>query len=52
MRNVTNNKSFGSGLTYMNEARKSIDYTLDGIFDFFEQSDLCINYLTGYKNMT
>ena len=32
---ATNNKSFGSELTAINEVRKRIDYTLNDIFVFF-----------------
>ena len=32
---ATDNKSFGSGLTSINEVRKRIDYIADDIFIFF-----------------
>ena len=37
MSNVTNNKSFGLGLTAINEVHKRIYCMLDGIFVFFYQ---------------
>ena len=37
MSDVTDNKSFGLGLTAVNEIRKSIYFMLDGIFVFFYQ---------------
>ena len=52
MSDVTNNKTFGSGLTAITEVRKPIDCILDNIFVSFYLSDLCIEYLTGYGNMT
>ena len=52
MINATDNKSFGLGLRAINEVRKCIDYILDDIFVFFYQSDLRIEALTVYKNMT
>ena len=35
MSDATNNRSFGSGLTAINEVHKRIDYILDEIFVFF-----------------
>ena len=52
MNNVTNNKSFGSGLTGINEVRKRIDYILDNIFFFLQISYLRIEDFKGYENMT
>ena len=54
MLDAIHNKSSGSGLTAINELHRRIDYILDNIFVFFYQflSDLCIEALTGYKNMT
>ena len=52
MIDATDNKSFGLGLTAINEVRKRIDYILDDIFVFFYQSDLSIGALIRYKNLT
>ena len=52
MCDVTDNKSFGSGLTSIDKVRKCIYYILDDIFVFFYQSDLRIEALKGDKNMT
>ena len=46
MSDATDNKSFGLGLTDINEVRKHIDYILDYVFVFFCQSDLRIEALT------
>ena len=51
MSDVTNNKSFGSRLTAINEVCKRIDYILDHVFIFFYQSELRTEALTGYENM-
>ena len=40
------------GIRAINELCKQIDYIIDKIFVFFCQSELCIEALTGYKNMT
>ena len=52
MSDATNNKSFGLVSTDINEVRKRIDYILDDKFVFFYQSDLRIEALTRYVNMT
>ena len=52
MSDAANNKSFGSGLTAINEVRKRIYYMLDDIFVLLCQSGLCIEALTGHKIMT
>ena len=52
MSGATNKKSYCLGLTAMNGLRKRIDYIFDDIFILFYRSDLCIEDLIGYKNMT
>ena len=52
MWDATHNKSFGLGLTAINDVRKHIYYILDNIFVFLYISELCIEDLTGYENMT
>ena len=49
---MTHNKSFGLGLTDINEVRNIIGYTIDDIFVIFYLSVLRIEALTGPKNMT
>ena len=51
---ATHKKEFGLRLKAINEVRKSIDYILDDKYCFFYRclSDLCIEALTGYVNMT
>ena len=49
---ATHNKSFGSGLAAINEVRSRTYYKVDDKFVFFLQSDLRIESLTGYGNMT
>ena len=51
MSDAAHNKSFGQGLTAINEVRKRIYNILDDIFVFFCRSDLRIEAQTGYKNM-
>ena len=48
------NSSFGSGLTANNEVHRRIYYIIDDIFVFLYHclSELCIEALIGYKNMT
>ena len=52
MWDVTHNKSFGLVLTVFNEVRKRIDYILGDIYIFFYRSDLRIEALIGYTNVT
>ena len=52
MSDATNNKSFGSGLKSINGVCKRIDYIIDNIYIFFYQSDLRIEALAGYENVT
>ena len=49
---ATGNNSFGWGLTSINKVCKKIDYIIEGIFVFFYQSDLSIEDLIRYENMT
>ena len=50
MNNATNNKSFGLGLTDINEVRKHIDDNIDDFLSFYG-SYMHIEALRGYKNM-
>ena len=52
--NATHNDSFGLWLTAINEVHRRVYYIIDDIFVFFYRSlsDLCIESLTGYENMT
>ena len=49
---MTHNKSFVSSLTVINNVRKRIEYMLEDIFVSFFWSDLHIESLIGYKNIT
>ena len=50
MWDANHNKSFGLGLTAINEVCKRIYDVLDDVFVFLKIfSDLRIEYLTGYK---
>ena len=49
---ATHDRSFSLGLTTVKEVRKHMDYIIDDIFILFYRSDLRIEALTGYINMT
>ena len=52
MIDATDTRSFCLGLTAINEVRKCINYIIDDIYISFYWSDLRIEDLTGYGNMT
>ena len=51
MRDATDNKLFGSGLTGIDEVCKHIDYIIDDILVLFYKYDLRIESFIRYKNM-